>query len=110
MANSYNTRPLVFDTDFSSFRTAASATSGIRVEKLVLAVGGSATSTAGTVTIKAPDGITLYPPMAVPASQAEYSILFNEPPNVWTDVLTWRDFAVTGLTATGTVLYIWAKD
>lgn len=83
-------------------------TTGIRVLKLVLAVAHGGASSAGTVTITAPsDSAVLYPTMAVPASQAADTILFTDEPPSASSTLTWRDFAVTGVTATGTKLYIY---
>lgn len=108
MANKLSQKPIIIDTDIASYRTAAGAAQGVRVYKLTLTVGSGAASTAGTVSITAPsDSITLYPPLAVPAGQAANTILFNDDPNKADGALTWRDFAVTGLTATGTVLYLW---
>lgn len=115
MANSLNTSPIVIDTDITTFRNAAAVTStnctqgcGIRVSKLVLAVGPGGASTAGTVTITAPsDSSTLYPPLVVPsASPANTELIVDSEPAVMGRV-NWRDFAVTGLTATGTRLFIW---
>ena len=111
MANSLNTQPIVIDTDITSFRTAASVLQGIRVIKLMLVTGTGGTSTAGTVTITAPsDSVTLYPPIAVPGGQAARTQLYEDGNQIDSDVLTWRDFAVTGVTATGTVLYLWPRS
>lgn len=110
MANSLSTLPLVIDTDITSFRTAAGASQGIRVTKITLAVGASAASTAGVVSITDPsDSSLLCYPMLVPSSQPAYTVLYNENQDV-SGVETWRDFAVTGLTATGTRLFIWYKS
>lgn len=106
MANALNQKPIIIDTDITSYRTAANATQGVRVSKLVLAVGSGGASVAGNVTIAAPSGgITLYPPLAVLGSQPAHTILYD--PTTPDGSLTWRDFAVTGVTATGTVLYLW---
>lgn len=108
MANALNQKPIIIDTDITSYRTAASVTQGVRVSKLVLAVGSGGASVAGNVTIAAPSGgITLYPPLAVLGSQPAHTILFVDDPTKPDGSLTWRDFAVTGVTATGTVLYLW---
>lgn len=112
MANALNSLPMVIDTDITTWRNdavivAAGYKTGIRVKKLVLAVG-AAPSSAGTVTITAPsDGATLYAPLPVAASVAARSLLNTDEPTDALGTLTWRDFAVTGLTATGTVLYLW---
>jgi hypothetical protein len=115
MSNSFSSCPICLDTDITTFRSASAVIAanvtqgcGIRVSKLVLTVGPGGASSAGTVTITAPsDSAQLYPPMPVAASIAANSILAtDEPPDTAGD-LTWRDFAVTGLTATGTKLYLW---
>jgi len=105
MANTFN-NPLVFDTDFSSYRTAATKTTGLRVLKLMLVVGGSASS-AGSVAITNPENSqVLYPPIGVAASTAANSIILNDNPT-GQGVMSWPDFGASGLTATGTKLYIW---
>ncbi len=108
MANALNQKPIIIDTDITSYRTAASVLQGVRVTKLILAVGGGAVSVAGNVTITAPsDSAVLYPPLAVTSAQAAYTILFSDEPTDAKGSLTWRDFAVTGVTATKTILYLW---
>ena len=113
MANILGAAPLIIDTDLASWRNAASVVAlgyktGIRVKKLVLAVGAGGASSAGQVTITAPsDSATLYPPMLVPAGQAAYTILFTDEPTDAEGTLTWRDFAVTGVSSTGTRLYLY---
>ena len=113
MANSLNSLPMILDTDLVSWRNAAAIVAagyktGIRVKKLALAVGTGGASSSGTVTITAPsDSATLYPPMPVAASIAANSILVTDAPPDEVGTLTWRDFAVTGLTATGTRLFLW---
>ncbi len=112
MANALTSLPMVLDTDITTWRNAASVkdigyATGIRIKKLILAVGASA-STAGSVSITAPsDSSVLYPPLVVSASQAALTILYVDNPTDTEGALTWRDFAVTGLTATGTKLYLW---
>jgi|SRR6185437_6723751 len=111
MPNSYNTMPIVLTADITSFRAAQTLQTqafGLRVYKLALAVGSGGASSAGTVTITAPsDSIALYPPLPVSASAPAKTILFTD--NLDDQELQWRDFAVTGLTATGTALYIWYR-
>jgi hypothetical protein len=114
MANSPVSNPIIIDTDITSYRqiaavVAAGGGQGIRVSKLVLAVG-SVAGAAGTVFITAPsDSATLYPPIAVGATPAAYTIILNDNITSPGDALTWRDFAVTGVTATGTRLFLWTK-
>jgi hypothetical protein len=113
MANAPLNQPMILDTDLVSWRNltavkAAGYLTGIRVFKVVLAVGPGGTSSAGTVTITAPsDSATLYPPIPVAATVAIDSILTTDEPTEPMGTLTWRDFAVTGLTATGTRLFLW---
>lgn len=111
--NSLNSLPMIIDTDLVSWRNAASVvaagyTTGIRVKKLVLSVGTGGASSAGTVTITAPsDSATLYPPIPVTAAIGANTILALDEPTDALGTLTWRDFAVTGVTATGTRLLLW---
>jgi hypothetical protein len=113
MANALNSYPMVIDTDITTWRNnativAAGYTTGIRVKKLALVVAHGASSSAGLVTITAPsDSAVLYPSMPVAASIAADSILITEEPPEALGTLTWRDFAVTGVTATGTKLLLW---
>ena len=113
MANALTSFPMILDTDITSWRTSAAVvaagyTTGIRVLKLVLAVGTGGSSSSGTITITAPsDSATLYPPIPVAASIAANSILVTDEPTDTKGTLTWRDFAVTGLTATGTRLFLY---
>jgi len=108
MANNYNSMPISLDTDIASFGAAQTLQSkpfGIRVWKIGLYSVG--TSTAGTVTVTEPNsGIALLGPMVVPASATAGTFLYYDNP---TQLLQWRDFAVTGLTATGTRLLIWYR-
>ncbi len=98
---------MILDTDVASYRTASGAAFGIRPSKIVLSVGGGSVSTAGTVTITRPaDSKTIYPPLIVAGSTAANTELYVDDPSSKA-ALNWNDFAVTGLTATKTVLYIW---
>ena len=116
MSNVLTQMPILIDTDITTFRNSASVTAanctqgqGIRVTKLVLSVGPGGASTAGTVTITSPsDSSVMYPPLVVAAAQAANTELYVDA-TLDTDPLNWRDFAVSGLTATGTKLYIWYK-
>ena len=117
MPNVLTQNPLIIDTDITTFRNASAVTStnctqgqGIRVTKLVLAVAHGGVSSAGTVTITSPsDSSVLYPTLLVTASQpADNELCVDSEPAV-TGGVCWRDFAVTGVTATGTKLYIWYK-
>jgi hypothetical protein len=113
MANLYNQLPIQLSQDFVSWRAnqtlvaqTSNALAGIRPFKIVLASNG--TTVAGTVSITAPsDGALLYPVLQIPSGQATGSILYTD---VVPTSLTWRDFSVTGLTATDTVLYIWYRS
>ena len=110
--NSLITKPIVIDTDITTY-TGASAVKalggveGVRVSKIMLVVGSGSAASAGQVTITAPsDSAVLYPPILV-GSQAAYTIILNDNLTDPKSSLTWRDFAVTGVTATKTVLYLW---
>ena len=113
MSNSLNSKPMRINVDTTTWRNstaivAAGYTTGIRVFKLVLVVGSGGASSAGTVTITAPsDSSVLYPPMVVAGSVAANTVLFTDEVTNVNGALTWRDFAVTGVTATGTELQLW---
>jgi hypothetical protein len=112
VSNLYNQLPLLLTTDFTSWRSqqtlvaqTSNALAGIRPFKIVVASNG--TTVAGTISITAPsDGALLYPVLLIPAGQATGSILYTDEIEC---PLNWRDFSVTGLTATDTVLYIWYR-
>lgn len=109
MANSLNSAPITVDTDLVSFgagQTLQHTSFGLRVWKIALSVS-AATSSAGTVQITEPiSGIPLLAPMVVPAASPIGTVLYYDNP---TQLLQWRDFAVTGLTATGTRLFVWYR-
>jgi hypothetical protein len=113
MSNALTQKPIIISSDITTWRNAAAVVAagyktGIRVTKLVLAVASGGASSVGTVTITAPsDSAVLYPTIPVAASIAANSILVTDEPTNAKGDLTWRDFAVTGVTATGTVLYLW---
>ena len=113
MANALNSKPMIVSSDITTWRNnaaivAAGYTTGIRVYKVVLRVADGGVSSAGTVTITAPsDSAELYSPMSVAASTAAKTILFLDEVTNVKGALTWRDFAVTGVTATGTQLELW---
>lgn len=103
MANSPNTMPAVFDTDFTSYRAIATDQTGIRIYKLILVPNG--TSVAGTVQVSATnDSIPLYAPITVGA--AATGTIVND--NI-TDLLDWDNFGVSGLTASSTKLFVWYR-
>jgi hypothetical protein len=104
--------PIQLDTDFVSWRAnqtlvaqTSNALAGISPYKITLEPNG--TSVAGTVTITAPsDSSTLYPPMAVAAGATTGMPLYYD--NL-TQPINWRDFSITGLTATSTRIFIWYR-
>lgn len=108
MANSLNTIPITVDTDLASFgagQTLQSTPFGLRVWKIALVATTS--TTAGTVTVTDPiSNIPLIAPMLVTAAQATDTILYYDNP---TQLLQWKDFKVTGVTATGTRLFVWYR-
>lgn len=105
MANSFN-NPMVLDTDFTSYRTAATKTTGIRAIKLMFVVGGSAASAGSVAITNAENSQVLYPPIGVVAATAANTVILNDNPPGQA-IYTWPDFGVSGLTATGVKLYIW---
>jgi hypothetical protein len=108
MPNTPNSMPATFDTDFTSFfaiQTLQAQIFGLRVWKIALYTVG--VSVAGTVNITDPnDNTQLLAPMAVPAGSAAGTVLFFDNP---TQLLQWRDFKITGLSATGTRLMVWYR-
>jgi hypothetical protein len=108
MANNYNSLPITLDTDTNSWfsgQTLQKERFGLRVWKIALYANAS--TTAGTVTVTEPNsGIPLIAPMAVPAASVAGTVLYYDNP---TQLLQWRDFKATGLTATGTTLMVWYR-
>lgn len=110
MANNLSSNPIQITADIAGFQAAQTLRPGqkfgLSVYKIELSVGSSA-SVAGTVTITDPiTGRNLIPPITVAASVAANTALLDDD---IVDMLLWGDFAVTGVTATGTVLTIWYK-
>jgi hypothetical protein len=112
MANDYNSEPIVIDTDqtvgWRESQTLSSNTyaTGLRITKIML-IAASSTST-GVVSIADPiDSTILYPPIIVAASAAADTVILND--NLDTQSLQWRDFKITGLTATATKILIWYR-
>ncbi len=108
MANNLASNPLSIDTDLASFQAAQTLTPGQNYGKQVsqLVLVAAAATAAGTVTITDPlSSIQLVAPIPVAASLAAGTVIATVtiPPSVW------RDFAVTGVTATNTRVYVWEK-
>lgn len=119
MANSYNSNPIYLDTDMTSGWKAAQTLNtgnlpttiqnpgpiprqfGIRVSKVLLTANG--TTVAGTVLIADPNDSTVLLSIPVTTTQAPIEIDFAE------HLASWRDFKVTGLTATVTKVQIWYR-
>lgn len=103
--------PVTLTTDFVSFKanqTLQTPGFGVNIFKIALVVAAGGASSAGTVVITEPNsGIALYPTMPVAVSTPANTIIFTD--NLASRQLQWRDFSVTGLTATGTVLYLWYR-
>lgn len=108
MANSLNSLPIEVDTDIASFGAAQTLQAqpfGLRVWKIALVA--AAATTAGTVTVVEPkSGLVLLGPMLVPAASPAGTILYYDNP---TQLMQWRDFACSGLTSTGTRMFIWYR-
>ncbi|SRR6266704_5958391 len=126
MANSYNSMPIILDTDIATGwranqtlntgnlpsniqQTSGAVTRqwGIRVTKVEVISNG--VTIAGTVTITDPkDGTVLFPPVNVPANAgASGTVIQRE--DFENHFPAWRDFIVTGLTATVTKLIVWYR-
>jgi hypothetical protein len=125
MANSYNSNPILINTDIATgwranqtlntgnlpstaqqYSGAVVRQPGIRPYRLqVLAAGAG--SAAGTITITDPKDSTVLWQDAVVAAVATGTIIIDED---WDVTLpAWRDFIVTGVTATSTQLQIWYR-
>lgn len=110
MANLFTEYPMVLDTDFTDYYTAASIPTGfgiaggLRIYTMKLVVGASAAA-AGTVLVQRINGNNVLAPMIVSAGAAANSVLYSED---FTAPIPIDDFKVSGLTATGTKLYIYA--
>jgi hypothetical protein len=107
MANSLNSMPIVVDTDLASFfagQTLQTQRFGLRVWKIMLEAAAS--TSAGTVSITEPNSGAVLWFAGVPATQAAGTVIVND--NLQ-QLAQWRDFAVTGATATATRLYIWYR-
>jgi len=121
MSNSFNTQPLWFDTDTSTasntnWRGSSGCTlagikkMGIRPTRILVlpAAAGSAVST-GTILVTDPQtspsttGGLLSIPIVAPAASEPFEP-FYIPLDQTSDL--WRDFVITGLTATGAALQI----
>lgn len=108
MANNLGVMPLSIDTDLANFGTSQTLQAtpfGLRVWKFALVA--NATTVAGTVTVTDPaSGVPLIPPMVVSAGATAGTTLYYDNP---TQLLTWKNFAVTGTTATSTRLFVWYR-
>lgn len=110
MANSYNSLPVIINTDmaggFKAAQTLQTPGFGIRVEKLMIVA--NTTTTAGTINIVDPvDSTVLYPPVGVAASATAGTVILSD--NMDNGQLQWRDFKVTGVTSAGVTVYLWYR-
>lgn len=129
MANSYNSNPIILDTDISTgwranqtlntgnlpqnqYQQQVSGVTttrqwGIRPFRIQLLSNG--TTVAGTVVVADPvDATILWQAAVAAAAGAAGTILIDESFNPIT--ANWRDFKVTGLTATLTKIQIWYRS
>ena len=82
---------------------------GIRIAKIVLVSNG--TTVAGTVNVIAPtaDAMPLLPPIAVGGGAGALgTVIYRE--DFAEQFPNWKDFKVTGLTATVTALFVYYRD
>jgi hypothetical protein len=125
MANSYNSNPIILDTDISTgwranqtlntgnlpshaqqFSGTVTRQPGIIVSKIVLESNG--TTVAGVVTVADPnDGTVLWNSAVAAGAGATGTVLTRE--DFSDNFPAWRDFKVTGLTTTVSKIYIWYR-
>src|SRR5437660_1373773 len=116
MANALNANPIIIDTDFVSWRATQTLNTGslpgytfkrqpgIHVTKLMLESNG--TTVAGVVTITDPlDSTILWTSNVIVTAGAAGTVLDED--DFQGHFPGWRDFSVTGVTATVTKLFIW---
>jgi hypothetical protein len=126
MANSLNSNPIVIDTDITSWRAQQTLNSGkspatlqnpspslrqwgIRPFKIVIQ-SASTTTVAGVITVLDPnDSTVLLPKVAVAGSTASADGDYLLTEDFEGSLPSWRDFAVTGVTATATRMLIWYR-
>lgn len=122
MSNSYNSLPIIIDTDFVSWRNSQTLNTGnlpatiqnpgpikrqggLKITKVVLMTNG--TTAAGTVNVTDPIDSTILFTGIVTLSAPAGVITTQD----WQkNMPLWRDFSVTGCTATNTKLLIWYRD
>ena len=110
MANVYNSNPITLDTDMTSGwranQTLNTKQWGIKVAKLAITANGTVAT--GTINVADPtDGTVLYTiQIPTPAATAPFTPIFVD---FETTLAAWRDFKVTGLTATVTKMQIWYR-
>jgi hypothetical protein len=127
VANSYNSNPIILDTDISTgwranqtLNTGNSPATiqqpnpsarqwGIRPYKIILESAG--VTSAGTVTIQDPiDSTVLWNAAVASAAGPSGTVIPNDRDDFEGTMPLWRDFKVTGLTATVTKIYIWYRS
>ncbi len=122
MANSYNSNPIILDTDIATGWRANQTLNtgsvpgysftrqpGIHPTKILFESAGAA-NTAGTVTVADPNDATVLWTTAVAASATTAAGVILTREDFEENFPGWRDFKVTGLTATGTKMYIWYRN
>lgn len=107
MANVVTQKPLILDTDFADFTAVSGFLTGslpLRVRRIALVAGASAAAGTVAVTDKLSGAALLAPMLASAAAQntIEYADDFGGVTQLW------PNFAVSGLTASGTKLYVWS--
>ncbi len=105
MANSYNSNPIYLDTDMTSgwrsLQTLSGSPMGIRPVKIILSANG--TTAPGNVVFSDPNDGTVLLSIPVVANQPPIEFDFES------SGVRWRDFKITGLTATVTKVEIWYR-
>lgn len=108
MANVVKQNPLVLDTDFADFSAVSGVLPGtlpLRVKRIALVAGAAAAAGTVAVTDKLSSAPLLAPMLA--SAQTSGTIEFVDDFGGVTQV--WNNFAASGLTATGTKLYVWSE-
>jgi hypothetical protein len=110
MANQLSSVPIVLDTDLPSFMAVQTLRPGqkwnMNISKMALEANGATSS--GSVTVTDPvSGRFILAPMLIPAGDASEFIVFLDDIS---SPIPATDICVTGLTATGTKLYLWYRD
>ena len=109
MPNDYDSNPIYIDSDMPSgwreLQTLTTHPQGIHACKLNLLLPTPGTQAAGTILVSDPNDATVLFRLDIPATGA-----FTREIDFDGNFPAWRDFIVTGPTATKVALQIWYRD